>query len=278
MSGSALIIDVDSALPSKIAIRDNTATSGVLPQKSVIGPLQITVPSGATLDHEDATDGHIYVHLVDNGNYLNLGVSSLAWDNGALKTTVLLDATSDEGDLYSAIAITDAAVVPIARLLSNQTTAGTWASNATEISVGKFEVFANRKFADSTGTFGTTSGTLVDVTNATADITVRDNKSVRLSFTSDGTNVAFFAAERTTASTDAETEFAFFRDSTQIATQRLKNDSAAASAEIRVGAGAFQAIDENPGAGRYTYKLQARRITSSTNAEVEDMILVVEEI
>ena len=120
--------------PSKIAFRGSTSASGAYNVRSITSALSVVIPSGATLGHANATEGFIYVYAVDNSGTISLAVSSIEYDEHTLNTVTAIAASSDDSTLYGT-ALTLKPIRLIARLKSTQTTAGTYASVASEISL-----------------------------------------------------------------------------------------------------------------------------------------------
>jgi len=125
----------------RIYFRSATLTTGSLTERTVTGALSVVVPSGATLGHNDALADYIYVYAIDNAGTVELAVSSSShWDEGSRVSTTAIDTNSDDAaTMYSTSARTNVACRLIGRLLSTQTTAGTWASAMTEVTVGFLE-------------------------------------------------------------------------------------------------------------------------------------------
>lgn len=123
-----------------ITLRNATATTGTPVTRSITSSLNMAVSSGASLGHTNNTAGFVYVYALDNSGTVELAVSSALYDEGSVATTTAMSggATSATA-IYSTTARSNVPITLIGRLKSTQTTAGTWAANATEISVGKFD-------------------------------------------------------------------------------------------------------------------------------------------
>lgn len=120
----------------KVSFRDSTAADGGFIVRSVTAALSFVIPSGATLGHSDGTDGFVYVYLLNSAGTVEVAVSSKIHDESSVQTTVAITTGSDDDDLYSTTLRSNVAIRLIARLTSNQVTAGTWALVATENSPG----------------------------------------------------------------------------------------------------------------------------------------------
>jgi hypothetical protein len=125
-----------------IGFRSATATSGVFVERSAAAALSMVVSSGSTLGHASGADHYIYVYLIDNAGTVELAVSSALFDEGSIQNTTTeggAGAADSNAVLYSTTGRTGVAVRLIARLKSNQATAGTWATAIAEISLVPFE-------------------------------------------------------------------------------------------------------------------------------------------
>lgn len=129
--------------PVKIAFRSSTLTSGAYVLRSVTGALSVVVSSGSTLGHADGVAQNIYVYALDNAGTVELAVSSVMHDEGALHSTTAeggAGAADSNRVLYSTTARTGVAIRLIGMLTSTQTTAGTWAANMSVVVAGRFEL------------------------------------------------------------------------------------------------------------------------------------------
>lgn len=134
--------DPSAGSPVTIRFRNSTAATGTTVSRSVTGALSVVVSSGSTLGHTDTDDHYIYVYALDNSGTVELALSSSMWDEGELQTTTAeggAGAADSRITLYSTTARTDVPIRLLGRLKSSQTTAGTWAAVATEISLVPFE-------------------------------------------------------------------------------------------------------------------------------------------
>lgn len=128
----------------KIGFRNSTSTTGTYNQRTVTSALSLTISSGSTLGHESAKTEYIFVYAIDNTGTVELAVSSSLYDEGSVVSTTA-EGGAGEADsrnlIYSATARSNVPVRLIGRLKSNQTTAGTWATAISEISLLPFEYF-----------------------------------------------------------------------------------------------------------------------------------------
>ena len=134
--------DPSAGSPVKIGFRNATAATGAYVQRSVTGALSVVVSSGSTLGHSSANAHWIYVYAIDNAGTVELGVSSVIYDEGTVLTTVAEGGAgaADGRSVYTTTARTGVAIRLIGRMKSTQATAGTWASTMTEISVMPFRL------------------------------------------------------------------------------------------------------------------------------------------
>lgn len=128
--------DASATSPIRVGFRSSTITSGTYNIRELTGALSLTVSSGSTLGHASATNHYIYVYLLDNAGTIKLGVSTVGLYDGRLVTTVSEGGGGSADSnrvVYSDAVYTSVPCRLIGRLKSNQTTAGTWASNMSEI-------------------------------------------------------------------------------------------------------------------------------------------------
>lgn len=118
--------------------RSTTATTGSMTQVSATSAVTCPVTSGATLGHNDALADYVYIYAINNAGTLELAVSSSChWDEGQLVSTTTMSNGADSATgIYSTTGRSNVACRLIGRLLSTQTTAGTWASAITRVEVG----------------------------------------------------------------------------------------------------------------------------------------------
>lgn len=144
VGGSALTIflknesasDPSSGKPCIFAMRDSTAATGTYSLISATTATSIVIPSGATLGMLSGVDTYIYVYALSNAGVINLGVSLKKFDDTSLVSTTAISGSSTSSEtMYSASALTSRPCRLIGRVKVNETTAGTYSSNATEISI-----------------------------------------------------------------------------------------------------------------------------------------------
>ena len=151
----------------KIGFRSSTATSGAYNQRSVTSSLSLTVSSGSTLGTTSGNEHILYVYALDNAGTVELAISQTQFDDLSIQSTTAeggAGASDSNATLYSTTARSNVPIRLIARLKSTQTTAGTWASAPTEVSLAPGQLSPNSKviviaktasaqsFADATAT------------------------------------------------------------------------------------------------------------------------------
>lgn len=125
--------------PVKVAFRSATLATGTVSLVKVTGALSTVISSGSTAGHSNALERQIYVYLINNA-----GTAELAWSTKLFNENLLVSTTAEGGAgaadsatvMYSTTARSNVAFRCIGRLLSTQTTAGTWAAVPTNIQVG----------------------------------------------------------------------------------------------------------------------------------------------
>lgn len=98
----------------------------------------IVVPSSATLGHTSGNNEFVYVYLIDNGMTAELAVSGarIAQDYGTQTTVAITSGSTSRSVMYSKAILTGAGFTPFLKIMSNQSSAGTWASVPTSRTVG----------------------------------------------------------------------------------------------------------------------------------------------
>lgn len=123
--------------PVLISFRNAASATGGLTTVSVTGALSVVIPSGATLGQFSGANEFVWVYALNNAGTVELAVSGrIIADESAVITTTTIGAGSTSGTvLYSTTGRSSVPIRLIGRLKVNETTAGTWASNATEVSL-----------------------------------------------------------------------------------------------------------------------------------------------
>lgn len=121
-----------------IAFRNATSATGTYNVRSVTSALSVTVSSGSTLGTNNNAQAYLYVYALDNSGTVELAVSQKLFDDGSIQSTTAeggAGAADSSTVLYSTTARSNVPIRLIGRLSSTQTTAGTWASNMSEITL-----------------------------------------------------------------------------------------------------------------------------------------------
>jgi len=125
----------------KVAFRSTPVTSGLYNIRSITSSLSFTVSSGSTLGHLSGSEHDIYVYLLDNSGTVELAVSQILFDDAGLVTTVAeggAGAADTNNVMYSATARTNVPFRLVGKMISVQTTAGTWATVPSQVFVGDY--------------------------------------------------------------------------------------------------------------------------------------------
>lgn len=118
----------------RIGFRADSNTSGIVESLRVNSNLSLVVPAGATLGFESAVETPFYVYTLNQGGTVELAVSRLMIDESQIRSSSTIGTGADANNvLYSTTGRTNKPIRLIAKVLSNQTTAGTWAVAPTVI-------------------------------------------------------------------------------------------------------------------------------------------------
>lgn len=145
--------------PVKISFRDATATVGGFVTRSVTGALSVVISSGSTLGCTSAQACTLWVYALDNSGTVELAVRSVTrLDESVVQTSTAeggAGAADSASVLYSTAARTSKAVRLIGRITITETTAGTWASNATDVTLIRGDAISPtiQTFTSGSGTY-----------------------------------------------------------------------------------------------------------------------------
>jgi len=166
---------VSGGSPAKVAFRNSTLANSPYDIISITSATTLVISSGSTLQHLDGVDEPIYIYLVNDGGTAKLAASkACCHDEGVFHTTVAeggAGASDDGFDIYSTAVITAKPIRLIWKFISNQGTAGTWASVPTN-SQPFFSALRKNRFEQKTLSAPKTSdGEMTDLTwdNLTID-------------------------------------------------------------------------------------------------------------
>lgn len=138
--------DPSATNPITVAFRSPTLTTGLCVIRQITAALSHTISSGSTAGHTNGNAHWLYWYFIDAtslGGGVELAWSSVLFDEGTVHTTTAeggAGAADSNRVLYSTTARANVPIRLIGRMVSTQTTAGTWAAVPTEISVGKFDL------------------------------------------------------------------------------------------------------------------------------------------
>lgn len=125
--------------PAIIGFRSATLASGDVSLVKVTGALSTVISSGSTAGHTSAVAAPIYVYLLNNAGTAELAWSTILFDEGVLVSTTAeggAGAADTASTMYSTTARSSVAFRLVGKLISTQTTAGTWAAIPTNIQTG----------------------------------------------------------------------------------------------------------------------------------------------
>lgn len=128
--------------PIAVSQRNGTITAGDYNIRKITAALSMVVSSGSTLGHSSGLMMPIYVYLIDNAGVQELAVSGTYQGLKGVYTTTTEGGVGGADLLSSMYSTTGRASVAgrlVAVLWSAQVTAGTWASNMSEIHLPPFE-------------------------------------------------------------------------------------------------------------------------------------------
>lgn len=137
VSANALTLSLKNSLGSdpsdaglvRLHFPSSTASSGTPQSREVTAALSLTVPSGATLGHNDSLLQYIYLYSIDNSGTVELAVSFKYFGQHGIVSTTALSTGSDSGTvMYSTTARTSVPYVVLAYFEITEATAGAWAT------------------------------------------------------------------------------------------------------------------------------------------------------
>lgn len=121
----------------KIGFRNTTASTGTYTQVSTTSAVSLTISSGSTLGCTNAVDCFVNVYAINNAGTVVLGAVNGWLDESLVQSSTAeggAGAADSAGVLYSTAAQTSKAVRFIGKIRIQEATAGTWASNSTDVS------------------------------------------------------------------------------------------------------------------------------------------------
>lgn len=122
--------------PARIGFRGTTEADGDFNVQEITAALSLVISSGSTLGHASGAEEFIYIYALDNSGTVELAASTSFFADGTLQTTVAeggAGAADDAAVLYSTTLRSNVPITLLARMKSIQATAGTWATDPSEI-------------------------------------------------------------------------------------------------------------------------------------------------
>lgn len=125
-----------------IEFRNATSSTGTPSFATSSSSPSITIPASATLGLASAVDQWIHVYAQNNSGTIELAVAGNAmFDEGSIvNTTTISSGSTDQYTLYGSTGRNNMPIRYLGRVKSNQTVSGTYASNASEISLKTSEM------------------------------------------------------------------------------------------------------------------------------------------
>lgn len=168
-----------STAPCFFNVRNSTATTGGITTLKATSGLTLVVPSTATLGSSNGVASYYYLYICNSSGSPVLGIigQKNIEEGSILSSTAISSSANSKSVLYTGSALSNVGCVLIGRLKISETTAGTWATNATECSVYPFEdKSARSRVRLSAGGYGSAAGTVVRIfstiiSNVGSDIT-----------------------------------------------------------------------------------------------------------
>lgn len=188
--------------PATIAFRSADVEDANYSSAYITSNISLVISSGSTLGSTNNAGQYLYVYVINNAGTVELACSSTLYDDDKLITTLAeggAGGADSPQQVYSTTARTNVPCRLVARFLSTQTTAGTWAVVPSLASMGDF-ISAPQTWATSTsrmewaritfssGTpviFATSSSWITSITDTgTGDVTLNFKPFVAAPFVS----------------------------------------------------------------------------------------------
>lgn len=159
-----------------VAFRNATITTGTYTTVAVTAATSLVISSGSTLGQTNGKPDYVYVYAINNAGTLELAASTMPiWDMGALISTTAeggAGAADSASAVYSTTARTSVPWRMIGRILTTQTTAGTWATSPTEIAVAPFSFQSEKSYCRATR-----SGSATTIGTSEAHVTMNGTET-----------------------------------------------------------------------------------------------------
>ena len=133
VAGNQLTVGLN---PTTLDFRSATLTTGVPNTRTVSSALTLVVPASATLGTVNATQARLVLLAIDNAGTVELAIVNLAGgvnldETTLISTTAISAAATSASVVYSTTARTNVPFRVVGFLDITETTAGTWATDAT---------------------------------------------------------------------------------------------------------------------------------------------------
>lgn len=305
----------DPTSTDKVAIdfSDASSSAGTISQKEITSALSITINASATLGFTTTAANVVFIYGLKNSTAnVALGVSAMGHLDQQSQSVTLVSASADsKTTVYSSIS---SAASNSLRLLGYITAAlnssKQWQSpsevrldgmvainntvNADRVgtsmsSTGANAIAASRVRSAATtvgiggvavspqsGAFFTTSTTFVDVTNLSVTLTTSGRPVMVFLASADSANSSLIGTSIAGASTQAE--FAILRDGSILGRATVAAFAGGVTSVTNQAPPGSLSYLDTPVSGTYTYKVQARNVTSGGTAFVYRSRLVVYEL
>lgn len=171
------LLGIDGNAPSATnpvycVVRNATAANGSYVVRRVTAATTLVISSGSTLGHSSAIAHNIWVYLIDNAGTIELGASTTLFDTLSVQSSTAeggAGGADSASTIYSTAARSNVPMRAVARCVSTQTTAGTWAAIPSEIS----QLISNDVGQDPVGVMYT--GATGTITSTTSLVTWQTN-------------------------------------------------------------------------------------------------------
>lgn len=145
-----------------VGFRLGTSTTGGWTKTYTTGSLSLTIPSGTTIGTSSGIASYIYVYAMNNAGTPVLAVSLVGtFDQGTVQSSIAISGGSSPNGLYSSSAQTNLAITLLGRIKISESTAGTWATNSTEVAIipfGSIQPPTHQTFLSGSGTYTPKAG------------------------------------------------------------------------------------------------------------------------
>jgi hypothetical protein len=143
--------------PVRFVFESATKATGSFVLADVTSALSITIPANATLGHVSARDQQIILYAINSGSdsspTVELAVACRLFDLSTRlqSTTAISSSATNPTLMYSATVRSNVPWEPLARIVENQTTAGTWTASPVQADPAPFTLPTNYVRVDRNG-------------------------------------------------------------------------------------------------------------------------------